>query len=250
MTLSFAVVCEDQPDLVTAATLADRVILDAVPWIEPETIDFYRVWRGYRASDSFVKWTGELKRLATDLGIVVTFKGQEPRHPYAQNALRAIRVLATSPDRVDAIVLIADSDGDADRLLGLEQARAYARSAVPVVIGLAHTKRECWHISGFDPETDADRAAWELVRQQLGFDPRLYAERLTASHDEANDTRSAKRVLAALTGGHHDRGHRCLQTPLPLLTERGSNNGLAAFLADVRTHLVPLFGGTPPEATG
>lgn len=254
MTLSVAVVCEDRADRVTITTLAELAILDAArqhdpPWIDPDTLAYHVQWRGFRATDPFLKWT-ELDPIADELKLVIRFKDERPLHPYSVNALRAIRVLARAPERADAIILVPDSDGDLDRLRGLEQARRFAREALPIVIGLAHTKRECWHIAGFEPEADDERTAIAELRSQLGHDPRVRTEELTAKHDQ--DKRSAKRVLSELCRNNHDRETRCLtNTPINLLCERGTGNGLAAFIAELRTHIVPLVLGVQPRpATG
>lgn len=238
MTLSVAVVCEAPADRITITTLAERVIREAAPWIEPEVLGDYVEWRGFLRSDPHLEWTDVRKR-ATELKLEVRFRGVTPLHPYAQNALRAIRVLALAPERVDAIILLPDSDGDLDRLKGLEQARDYAREALPILVGLAHTKRECWHICGFEPG-DTEHELLKVERELLGFDPRLKSHELTAKHDPANDKRSAKRVLAALTADAREREAKCLAS-LSTLRERGEHNGLRAFLEEVRTRLVPLF---------
>lgn len=239
MTLSVAVVCEARADRITITTLAERVIREAAPWIEPEVLGDYVEWRGFLRSEPHLEWTDVRKR-ATELKLEVRFRGVAPLHPYAQNALRAIRVLALAPERADAIILLPDSDNDLDRLKGLEQARDYAREALPIVIGLAHTKRECWHICGFEPTDDTERERLDAERQLLGFDPRLKSHELAAKHDDANDKRSAKRVLAALTADDRERETECLAL-LATLHERGEHNGLRAFLDEVRARLVPLF---------
>lgn len=246
MTVSVAVVCEATADRVTITTLAERVIRDAATWIEPETVGNYVEWRGYRRTDPHLEWTG-LDPIAADLGLVIRFRDVQPLHPYSQNALRAIRVLARSPDRVDAIILVPDSDDDTDRLRGLEQARDYAREALPIVIGLAHTKRECWHICGFEPEHDGEGKALEELRSELGPDIRTRTEGLTAKHSATTDKRSAKRVLSKLCGDDRERELRCLTTlPVEELKKRGANNGLRAFLGELRQHLVPPFAPQSP----
>jgi hypothetical protein len=253
VTVSIAVVCEAPADYVTITTLADRLILEAAaetaPWIDgPEILPSFRRWRGFRSNDTHLEWTGELSRLAAELKILVRFRGEYPLHPYSQNAYRAILVLARSPDPVDGIILFPDSDCDLDRLKGLEQARRYARSAVPIAIGLAHTKRECWHLSGFLPDNDGERTIAGALRGELGHDPWLRTENLPAKDD--TDKRSAKRVLATLCGSDHERVNRCLtSTPVDVLCDRGAENGLAAFITELRTHIVPLVLGVQPPPT-
>ena len=60
--------------------------------------------------------------------------------------------------------------------------------------------------------------------------------------------RSPKRVLQELTAGDPDRERICWQqTPLVTLRERGTENGLTAYLDEVRTKLAPLIGHIPPN---
>ncbi|HEV3383421.1 MAG TPA: hypothetical protein VG097_01330 [Gemmata sp.] len=245
MTVSIALVCDAPADRITIATLAERVIREAAPWVEPETIGDYVEWRGYLRVDSHLEWT-DLNRYVKEHSLVVRFSGVKPLQPYSQTALRAIRVLAVTPDRVDAIVLVPDSDTKEDRLKGLEQARDYVKAPFPIIVGLAHTKRECWHISGFEPENDTEHKILSELRSELGFDVRTQSEELTAKHRDTIDKRSAKRVLAKLCGNNTEREQRCL-TALSIteLKKRGENNGLAPFLDELTTRLVPLFTHIP-----
>jgi hypothetical protein len=248
MTLSIAVVCEAAADRVTITTLAERLILDAADWIPPEDLPHHVQWRGFRANDPELVWT-DVRKHAEQLDLVVSFRRGQPRHPYSQNALRAIRVLARSPERVDGIILVADSDTDPTRIEGLKQAREHdAQNDLFLVVGLAHTKRECWHICGFEPADDAEMQRIADLRQDVGFNFRTRSHELTAKHDPANDKRSAKRVLDALTLDDKERENACLAVPFVVLEQRGDENGLRAFLAELRERLVPSFSGKPPEA--
>lgn len=244
MTISIAVVCEALADRTTITTLAERVIREAAPWIEPETIGDYVEWRGFRRTDSHIEWSA-LDRHADELKLVIRFSGVHPLHPYSQNSLRAIRVLARSPDRVDAIVMVTDSDDDADRLKGLIQAREYARAPFPIVVGIAHTKRECWHICGYEPEDKVEEELVAQLRQKLGYSPHLQSERLTA--EAAKGKHNAKAVLAELTCDNPERESRCISaTPLSTLGDRGQSNGLAAFLKELE-RLLSLFTHKPAD---
>jgi hypothetical protein len=246
MTLSIALVCDAPADRITISTLAERVIREAAPWIEPETVGDYLEWRGYRRVDPHLEWTA-LDHHVKEHGLVVRFRGVKPLQPYSQAALRAIRVLAVSPERVDAIVLVPDSDTNEDRLIGVKQARDYVKATFPIVVGLAHTKRECWHICGFEPENDDEQQTLTELRSELGFDARIQSEELTAKHSDTTDKRSAKRVLSKLCGDDHERELRCLTAlSIPELRKRGENNGLAHFLDELTTRLVPLFTHIPP----
>ena len=57
MTLRIGVVVEDRPDFDTGATLADRVLLANVKWLEPELLDHVRRYCGLSDEASYAKWT-------------------------------------------------------------------------------------------------------------------------------------------------------------------------------------------------
>lgn len=252
MSGSIAIVCEAAADFETVATLADRLILHthaaavASPWVDAESLPLYRNWRGFRAADDFLRWSA-LPELASRYGVGARFSRVKPVEAFAVAALRAVRVLAVSPEPPDAAVFVSDADDDPSRLRGLGQARDYHQRTderpLPIAVGLPLTKRECWHLCGFRPETDAEHDSADRLRGELGHEPWLRTHELTARHD--TDHRSAKRVLAALCGGDRQRELRCLHAPLELLRERGRENGLAAFLNELETHIVPLVLGLP-----
>lgn len=77
MTVSVAVVCEAPADRITITTLAERVIREAAPWIEPEAIGDYIEWRGFRRSESHLEWTS-VKGHADELKLVVRFRDVTP----------------------------------------------------------------------------------------------------------------------------------------------------------------------------
>jgi hypothetical protein len=144
--------------------------------------------------------------------------------------------------------LIRDDDRETARRQGLEQARDDSHWQDRIVIGLAHCKRECWVLAGFDPlpEDETEVALLQTEREKLGFDPRLSAEQLTAKHDA--DTRSAKRVLAALAEGDHDREALCwTEANLDVLRHRGQQSGLTDYLEQIQMIIVPRFTGHPTQ---
>ena len=156
---------------------------------------------------------------------------------------KALLVLAQARPVPDAIVLVRDTDGREDRRRGLEQARSAHPWKFPVVLAVAHTKRECWILAGFDPQTQVEEAALAELRQDLGFDPRQRAEELSAAEPHAR--RNPKRVLDRLLAGRQDREEDCWKVcELPVLAERGRSTGLADYLEEVRARLVPLVLGT------
>ncbi|WP_437941151.1 hypothetical protein [Sorangium sp. So ce341] len=238
---SIAVVCEADADRRTACALCDRVLCEAVDWIDSETIDHLRAYHGDCRQDSCLKWTS-MKEIAKARHVVAHgHSGGKPREPDAAMAEQALKLLATSDHPPDAVILMRDADKLSRRREGFEQARDAQPWRFRVVIGVAHTKRECWFLAGYEPRDDAERALLERERKELGFDPRSRAEQLTASEDGAK--RDAKRVLRALTGGDHEREEACMkEPPLTVLKHRGAATGLMDYLDEIEARLVPLFG--------
>jgi hypothetical protein len=242
MSFRFAVVHEAPADFQTATELADRVLVEAVDWLEEDLLAHQREWLGETAGGERFTWTG-IKELARDAGIRVHghFEG-EPGLPDAAAARRAILFLLRTVPDMSAIVLIRDQDDQPERLAGLEQARRQDHSGTVIVVGLAIVERECWVVCGFEPQDEGESSRLETERRTLGFDPRLRSHDLTAcKNDQA--IHSPKRVLRQLAGGDGDRERRCwAEVPLEVLRERGRANGLAAYLEEVRHRLAPLIG--------
>lgn len=233
-------VCEAAGDHDLVSTLADRVLLEKPSWLEAELIDTVRVWCGLTRESAFVTWTG-IKREADRLHIRAHghFAGT-PGAPDAHAARRALLVITATEARPAAVVLMRDSDGDIRRRDGLEQARDSGQWPFRLVVALAHCNRECWLLCAFEPSNASEEQRLESVTRQVGFNPCLRFERLTARRASAR--RNAKRVLRVLFEGDLsvvERGIR--ETGVELLRTRGANNGLAAFLREVEERIVPLF---------
>jgi len=238
--LSLAVVCEAAADQQTGCGLADRVLLAEVGWLEEEMLPHCRRWRGFDPGQTHLLWKN-VAPLARSHNIRAHghFDGK-PGAPDAQNARLALLLIHASTHTAHAVVLLRDDDRQTERRAGLEQARSSSTIGVPVVVGLAHPKRECWVLAGFEPRDahEADRVA-ELTKD-LGFDPRQQAERLTARRK--GEERDAKRVVELLTGGDWDRQAACWNhADLELLDARGRKTGLTDYLHELRDRLVPLI---------
>ena len=247
MSLRFAVVCEAPADYLTATQLADREIVDAMKsWLEQDALVYLRNWEASSPDGEPLLWK-KMKTLAAEAGVTTAghFNGQ-PGEADAAAARRALRYLRTVYPDLAAIALVRDQDNQPERRRGLEQAREVDDGRVPIVIGLAIIKRECRVIAGFDPADEDETARHAAERKHLGFDPRLRSEELTAGKGD-NAKRSAKEVLAVLCDNRFEREQRCWrETPLTTLRERGANNGLAAYLDEVRERLAPLIGHIDP----
>lgn len=246
MPFAFAVVCEAAADFRTATGLAERVISEHVDWIDGEILTTCPLWCGLDRASPYLLWK-DVKDLAREAGIRshghFGSHPAEPAEPDAHAAQRALRLLKwkNAGRPLDGVLLIRDDDGDPRRRAGLEQARKEEHDLQDrVVIGLAHCKRECWVLAGYDPADAHEEALLAEVRAELGFDPRKGSHQLTAKHDR--DKRSAKGVLDALTRGDLEREARCWErAPMDILRVRGSETGLADFLEQVQSRLVPIF---------
>ena len=242
MSHRFAVVAEARADHQTATELADRVIIDVTDdWVSEDELPRQREWVLEVAGDPLT-WA-RVRRLAEAAGIEAEgFFDGEPGLPDARAARRALRYLRETIPELEAVVLVRDQDDQDDRRKGLEQARNEDHEGLRVVVGLAVVEREAWAISGFEPRDEAEQSRLEAERQKLGFYPPERSHDLTAGKDD-NALRSPKRVLRVLTDGDPDRERVCWNgTPLARLRERGTRNGLAHYMDEVRTHLAPLIG--------
>jgi len=237
----FSVVCEAPADREAACGLADRVLLEEVSWLAPETLDSCRHWRGSRSNTPYLRW-GSVKEEFRSAGLVI-FGGFKdgPAEQDAFNARRALLLLSKAERRPDAVLLVRDGDAQRGRQ-GLEQARDYSPWPFEVIIGLAEPKRECWVLAGFDPRNADEAKLLEDERKRLSFHPVRDAHLLTAREHSAK--KDAKVALDALTQGDPERERACLEeTPLAVLEERGSKTGLTVYLKEVRERLVPVLNG-------
>lgn len=242
MSQCFAVIHEAEADFHTATELADRVLIEAIDWLDEHLVADQREWIGMVPVDRRLTWKA-IPQLAREIGIKAHghFDG-EPGEADAAAARRAILYLKETIPDVHAILLVRDQDDQPERQIGLEQARNQDHGGTVIVIGLAVVEREAWVISGFDPQDEGETARLASERQTLGFDPRHRSHELTACKDD-QATRSPKRVLRQLSGDNRSRERHCwTNTPLERLRERGRENGLAAYLSEVRDGLARLIG--------
>lgn len=240
MPARFAVVCEAEADFRTASRLAERVLIDAIDWLEEGHLADCPLWHGLSEGRVFLLWR-EVKDIAAREGIKSHGHFDDrPAEPDAHAGRRALLLLKKfhRDPPLHGVLLIRDDDRDRRRRDGLEQARNESELRERIVIGLAHCKRESWVLTGFDPADVAEDARLQALRTELGFDPRTASHELTAKGD--TDKRSAKRVLGELTENDLDRESQCWEaTPLPTLHGRGAENGLSDYLTQVRERLVP-----------
>jgi hypothetical protein len=250
------VFCEARADFETASVLALRVLREKGPdWLRDllegsaELARQLHDWVPAEEGRPFFD-LHRLTALAKSLG-VRTPQGHFGGEPGAAGALMArtaflvVRELARRGTAVDAVLLVWDMDDQVnERRLGLEQARkeALLLERRPIILGCPDPMREAWVLAGFEPETQAEHESLAALRKELGFSPREEAHKLGAKKEHAR--RNPKRVLGELVGDNPEREARCwTSTPLETLRARGQASGLTAFLDDVASELIPLFGG-------
>lgn len=253
--LRIGVVCEDVPDFELLATLVDRTLCEHIGWVRelldgvgPAALGGIRAFCGIEPDRAFLKWSA-LWALARDKRLRAHGKfGGETGAPDAHAARMALLLFQSAESPPHAVLLLRDTDGDVERCSGLQQARTDPDRRWPfqIVLGAAHSKRECWLLSGFEPEGSHEEGELGRLREELGFDPRLHPERLTAASEREGTRRNAKQVCSRLVGGERAREQRCFEeTPLARLRERGQGNGLANFLGYVEKRLIPLLARVP-----
>ena len=246
MSLRIAVIHEADADFDMSTHLADRVLIESIDWLDEDLLPHQREWLGTNSKLEKLTWKS-MPRLAKEKGIKAHGHiDGEPLEADAGAARRAIRYLKATFDELDAILLIRDQDDQPERRDGLEQARNEDHGNLVVVIGLATIEHEAWVLAGFSPQHEQEQTLLDAERQTLGFHPHEQSHRLTAGKDD-NAKLSPKRVLKVLIVGNKNRELLCwTQTPLAILRERGTSNGLSHYLDEVRTRLTPLFGHNKP----
>lgn len=231
MSRAFAVVHEADADFQTATEVADRVLIDAIDWLDDSVLEYQRTWVSHTPGGERLTWK-RIKQLARDAGVDVEGHiDNQPAFPDAKAARRAILYLLSAFAELDGVVLIRDQDDQPERRIGLEQARGEHHGKPVIVVGLAVVEREAWVISGLEPQNADEQARLDAERQTLGFNPCERSHELTACKDDTAK-RSPKRVLHILSGGDHDRQRRWTERrprpypnePLPGLTNTRSNN--------------------------
>jgi hypothetical protein len=185
MTKRFAVVYEAEADFRVATDLADRVLREAVEWLDEDQLPYQRSWERTNATGQLQTWKA-MKRLAAEAGIRPHhghFLG-EPGLADAAAGRRAIDYVVNEFPQLDAIVLVRDQDDEPERRIGLEQARNQHHDGVVIVVGVAIVERESWVITGFIPRDEPETSRLEAERVRLGFDPCCKSHQLTACKDD------------------------------------------------------------------
>jgi len=116
--------------------------------------------------------------------------------------------------------------------------------AFQVAIAAPDPKREAWILHGYESQNDKEKALLADERKRLGFDPITNPERLSGDSRRGaeQEDRDMKLVVEHLTERDYDRERQCLETPpMSMLRRRGQATGLADYLGEVETRLLPLL---------
>jgi len=116
--------------------------------------------------------------------------------------------------------------------------------AFQIAIAAPDPKREAWILHGFEPQNDKEKTLLADERRRLSFDPITNPERLRGDRrgGPGQEDRDMKLVVERLTQGDYDRERQCLESmPLSVLKCRGQETGLADYLGEVATRLLPLL---------
>lgn len=250
--MQLMLVCEDEGHVRVGTGVLDRMLRDHAqvpPWFREQMSDVphaARSWVPNGASAYFgLHGLDDMCRELQVRRLQGSFDGKRGAAgaQMARNALLLARHLQANGKAIDAVVLIWDMDGDGqERRKGLAQAKreAAALGNFRVVLGCPDREGEAWMISGFEAESDAERAALDQERATLSFCPVAESHRLQEAED--GKPRSPKRVWRALTGDDAERQARCwTESSLEVLRARGQENGLADYLDEIECELLPLL---------
>lgn len=254
--IEFIVIVESSADARTATKLGDRILVETVEWLEPDTLEHLFRWSGLEENTEYSCWK--------DIGsILENFKEQGLRLPrfigrgrYGSPPLKAdgassIKVLnlirflqKTRP--INAVIFIRDLDNQPERREGIEQARSQQINEPPhleIIIGTADRMRESWVLNGFIPRNDREIQILEQIKIELNFDPCEESHRLRSSDKSGPERiRNPKIVVEKLTGGDLERERFCWEeTSLDILKTRGVKTGLTAYLIEIEERLAPIL---------
>jgi|GEM_PF-2164927 len=250
MSNRIVVIGEAQGDFEVARELIDQSILRCVEltWIKEDVdLEHHRIYRGFEQSQEFVVW-GWLDTTNTkDYRIRSRgmFENDWPSHDVA---LRIQRAIFHFVNDAEFIVVVKDTDGNELHETQLRSVRELVEK-MPVVVGIEHTKLECWLVAGFNPQNPTEEERLQTLclgeKPGIGFNPCLRSHELTATGPASKgDPRNAKRVLEFLVGDDWRVALRSLHRDNhPILSARGEHNGLADFLSDIRERLIRVVFG-------
>jgi len=254
--IEFVVIVESDADARIATSLAERVLLDKIDWLEASLLPNLFRWSGLDENSDRSCWKdiGKIINNAEKSGLrLPRFLGhRKTKSLKADGAammkiLNLIRLLQHQRNReIKAVILIRDLDNQPERRQGMEQARLEHIERQPkleIIVGVADRMREAWVLNGFIASNPDENNILTDIKTQLNFDPCEEAHRLRErSFQEPDRIRNPKVVVEQLTRGDRDRERQCWETtPLNILRERGVYTGLTAYLGEIEQRLVPII---------
>ena len=245
--LHFAIAGEDEAHYFVVTTLTDRVLARHIDWLGG-VIESCRIWCGSPDGRPWSIFTRARKDVrASDLRRSLPtghFGRGQPGHLDARFARAQLHIWKDAHDRgesLDVVFIARDLDHKDERLLGLRQAIAERPWPFVVVLAWFQPEAEAWFIAGFEPRSDAQRAAHAEVRQELGFWPTEHPHRLLSTRNDL--VKDAKRVWVKLHCGDHDARQHSLRN-VDLLRRNGAEIGAPEFMDLVIEKVAPLFAPT------
>lgn len=229
--LTVGIAAEAAGDVRIARVLGDRLIAErsARPLAE------VRAWVGVGGAWFDVH---NAISVARDRGVLRRGKFQgEPGLDRARELHAILAVFADAEENPAVVVVMRDTDGGS-----LSEAFAQATQEqewpfVPVLAG-PHPEVEAWLLLAWEPRDDAEIAALAGLRKELGYDPTLRQQRLTAGRSTGKH--DCKRILAELAAHGESPEDRWAVVDLGRLDDRGVGAGLTAFLFDFRTAVAKI----------
>jgi hypothetical protein len=248
----FIVIVEDIADARTATTLAERILVEKVDWLEQEQLQYLFQWSGLEENTKHSCWkdiksiTERAKESGLRLPRAMGRSGERKADGAASiKILKLIRVLQKNR-KIKAVLFIRDLDNQPERREGIEQARLEHINREPkleIIIGMADRMREAWVLNGFIPLNEEEKQSLVALKKQLNFDPCEKSHKLRSNSFEGSDrARNPKVVLTELTGGNKLREQQCWEdSSLELLQQRGHGTGLTAYLQEIEQRLIPMI---------
>jgi len=244
------VIVEARADAEIATKLAERVLVEAIDWLEADQVEYLLQWRGLEQNTDYSCWKdiSDITQRCQASGLrIPRTRGHSSSGPLradgptTRKILNLIRVLQKTQPEIKALLLIRDLDNQPDRRHSLEQARQEEAQRLPslqIILGTADPKREAWVLNGFLAETKSEKQILAELKDKLGFDPCQEAHRLRSTASQADRTRDSKAVLDRLTQKNYPRERQCWEeTDLDYLRLWGQKTGLRNYLLEIEQFL-------------
>lgn len=251
--------CEDVLTAATAEKLLDRAIVEGtkVPdwlrelWAPEETRCLQRLFvdlQGQPGTSS----RGEVKSAAEHYCIRINGGAGGAYATYARKCTALVGRLGPQLFPEDDIALLMSLDRD--RRPADQTCRAGASTPpsprFPVVVAEADPEVDAWIVAGFAPVSDHESGRHAQLTRTLKFDPVTNPERLSTTSEARHHSRGDAKLVCQALLGLDTQAHpanpavqRCLEAPLDQLARNAQRSGLADFLDDVWTKVVPALTG-------